>query len=223
MNKREHRDFKSQLYEQFACIGKALSNPHRLELLDLLAQGERTVEQLAQAAERPVANTSQHLQVLRRARLVEVRRSGLYAHYRLADEGAFRLWQSLRDLGQRRLAEVERVVQTYLGERERMQAVSPTELRKLMRNGDVIVLDVRPAEEYRAGHIPGARSVPVDELRSRLQELPASQEIVAYCRGPYCVFADEAVALLNQHGYRARRLDRGLPDWRALALPVEQS
>jgi rhodanese-related sulfurtransferase len=216
----EHRVFKNALYDQFARIGRAMANPHRLELLDLLAQGERRVEELAREANLPIANASQHLQVLRRARLVEIRRQGTSVYYRLGDERVFRLWQALRDLGQTRLAEVDALVRTYLEDRDQFEAVDVPALQRLLHEEDVVVLDVRPATEYRAGHIPGAYSIPIDELTARLHELPAEREIVAYCRGPYCVFADEAVALLRARGYRASRLAEGFPDWRAAGFPV---
>jgi rhodanese-related sulfurtransferase len=215
------RQFKDQLYEQFARIGKALSNPHRLEILELLAQGERTVEDLASEASLPIANASQHLQVLRAAQLVDVRRDGLYAYYRLSDERVFRVWQALRDLGELQLAEVNRLVQSFLQDRGPLQSINAAELVDRIEAGDVLILDVRPEQEYQAGHIPEARSIPINELETRLEELPRDQEIIAYCRGPYCVFADEAVTLLQKHGYRARRLIDGLPDWQALKLPVE--
>lgn len=216
-----HRAFKDQLFEQFARIGKALANPHRLELLDLLAQGERTVEDLAREAAMPVANASRHLQTLRAAQLVEVRREGLYAHYRLADEEVFRLWQSVRNLGEKRLAEIDRVARTFLEDRESMEVVGAEEMLERLQDENVVILDVRPEEEYRAGHIPGALSIPVEQLEARLRDIPGDLEVIAYCRGPYCVFADEAVKLLHEHGYRARRFEEGLPDWRAAGLPVE--
>lgn len=216
-----HRAFKDQLFEQFARIGKALANPHRLELLDLLAQGERTVEDLAREAAMPVANASRHLQTLRAAQLVEVRREGLYAHYRLADEEVFRLWQSMRNLGEKRLAEIDRVARTFLEDRESMEVVGAEEMLERLQDENVVILDVRPEEEYRAGHIPGALSIPVEQLEARLRDIPGDLEVIAYCRGPYCVFADEAVKLLHEHGYRARRFEEGLPDWRAAGLPVE--
>lgn len=215
------RQFKDELFEQFARIGKALSNPHRLELLELLAQGERTVEDLAGETNLPIANASKHLQVLRTAHLVDVRRDGLYAYYRLSDERVFRLWQTLRDLGELQLAEVDRLVQSFLQDRSNLQPINAAELLRLAEAGDVVVLDVRPELEYRSGHIPEARSIPIDELEKRLDDLPRDQEIIAYCRGPYCVFADEAVTLLQERGFRARRLVEGLPDWQALNLPVE--
>ncbi|MBI2502615.1 MAG: metalloregulator ArsR/SmtB family transcription factor [Candidatus Latescibacteria bacterium] len=222
MDAKTKRTFKNQLYEQFARLGKALAHGRRLELLDLLAQGERSVEELAREMAMSVASASQHLQVLRAAQLVEVRREGLYAHYRLADERVFRLWQALRDLGEERLAEIDRVIQTFLQDRQTLEAINVQELRQRLQEGSAVVLDVRPEVEYRAGHIPGARSIPISELQARLREIPKSREIVAYCRGPYCVFADEAVALLRAKGYRVRRFEQGLPDWRALGLPVEK-
>jgi rhodanese-related sulfurtransferase len=216
----EHRAFKDALYDQFARIGKAVANSHRLELLDVLAQGERRVEGLARETGLPIANASQHLQALRRARLVEARRQGTSIFYRLADERVFRLWQAIRDLGEAQFAEVDALVRTYLSDRGHLEAVDATSLQRRLREEDVVVLDVRPAEEYRAGHIPGAHSIPIDELTARLQELPATREIVAYCRGPFCVFADEAVALLRARGYRATRLIEGFPDWQAAGLPT---
>lgn len=220
MDQQTKRTFKDLLYEQFARVGKALASGHRLELLDLLAQGERSVEELAAEAGLSVANASQHLQVLRAARLVETRRAGVSIRYRLADERVFDLWRALRELGEARLAEIDRLVRDYLHERAALEPVSAAELRQRLAQGDLTLLDVRPATEYGAGHIPGARSVPVDHLAEALRDLPRDQEVIAYCRGPYCVFADEAVALLQRHGFRARRLAIGLPDWRALGLPV---
>jgi rhodanese-related sulfurtransferase len=217
----DHRLFKDKLFEQFARVGKALANPHRLEILDILAQGERTVEDLAREAGMSVANTSRHLQELRAARLVEVRREGLYGYYRLADERVFAAWRAIRDLGEARLAEIDRLVGSYLTYRDSLEAVCAEELLAKMREEGVEVLDVRPEDEYRAGHIPGARSVPVERMEAYLEEIPRDREVVAYCRGPYCVFSDEAVALLMSRGYRARRLREGLPDWRAAGLPVE--
>ena len=215
------RAFKRELFEQFARIGKALASGARIELLDLLCQTERTVEQLAEETGLSVANVSQHLQVMRRARMVEVRREGLYAFYRLADETVFRVWQAMRTLGEARLLEVQEVVRTYLKDREKLEAVTAEELARRLEDGSVVVLDVRPTEEYRAGHIPGARSIPVGELKKRLNELPRRKEIVAYCRGPYCIQSDAAVALLSANGFRVRRMAVGLPDWRASGLPVE--
>ncbi len=219
----EHRAFKEQLYAQFARLGSALASPQRLELLDLLAQGERTVEDLAQEAALSVANASQHLRVLRQARLVEARKAGLYVYYRLADPAVFDLWRALRTLGERQLAEIDRLVATYQRHPEHLEPVSREELCARMAAGEVVVLDVRPVLEYRQGHIAGARSLPITELQARLCELSPDQEIVAYCRGPYCLFADEAVQLLVARGYRARRLVDGYPEWRAARLPVEET
>jgi rhodanese-related sulfurtransferase len=221
MNPTLKRAFKARLFGEFARIGKALASPHRLHLIELLAQSERTVEQVARELGLPVANASQHLQVLRSARLVSVRRQGLYAHYTLADPQVFRLWQTLRDLGQAHLAEVDRVVTEYLGRRDDLEAVDADELLRRLHVEDVTVLDVRPRQEYEAGHIAGARCIPPDELEARLRQLSKDTEVVAYCRGPYCVFADEAVALLRTKGYRARRLAEGFPDWLSRGLPAE--
>lgn len=217
----EKRAFKDQLYEQFARIGKALANPHRLELLDVLAQCERTVEALAEETGMTVANTSQHLQALRAAHLVEARREGVSMYYRLADEGVLTMWHALRTAGEAQLAEIDRVVETYLHDRRDFQPLTAQELLRRLNDEQVVVLDVRPAEEYLVGHLPHARCMPVAELEARLSELPADKEIVAYCRGPYCVFADEAVTLLRRHGYHATRLHEGLPDWYLLGFPIE--
>jgi rhodanese-related sulfurtransferase len=215
------RPFKDRLYAEFATIGKALASARRLELLDLLAQGERSVDELARELAQSLANTSAHLQVLRRARLVEADKRGLNVVYRLAAPEVFTLWRTLRDLGTARLAEIDRLVETYLTDRATLTAVAIAELRRLVEDGAVTLLDVRPAHEYRQGHIPSARSMPVAELERRLAELPRDREVVAYCRGPYCVYADEAAQLLQQHGFQVRRLEEGFPEWRAAGLPVE--
>jgi len=215
-----HRPFKDRLYAEFATIGKALANPHRLELLDLLGQGERSVEELAREIDQSLANTSAHLQVLRQARLVESDKRGLNQVYRIAAPEVSLLWHKLRDLGTARLAEVDRLVDTYLTDRASLEAVDLLELERLVADGSVTVLDVRPALEYQQGHIPDARSIPVEELEHRLAELSREREIVAYCRGPYCVFSDEAARLLQTHGFRVRRFEAGLPEWRAAGLPV---
>jgi len=216
-----HRPFKDGLFRELARIGRAVANAHRLELLDLLAQSERSVDELAKLSAMSVANASQHLQVLRSARLVSLRREGPRSIYRLSDDRVFHLWQSIRDLGESQLAEIDRLVKTFVSDREQFRSVSGPELLRQMRDDGVIVLDVRPEAEFRAGHIAGARSVPVDELEKRLKQIPRSREVVAYCRGPFCVYSDEAVAMLRGKGYRARRLHIGFPDWRAAGLPVE--
>ncbi|MBK9259898.1 MAG: metalloregulator ArsR/SmtB family transcription factor [Polyangiaceae bacterium] len=216
-----HRRFKDTIYEQFARVGKAVSAPKRLELLDLLCQGPRTVEALAEQAAISVANASQHLQVLRAARLVDADKKGLYVEYRVADEDVCRFFLALRGLAEARLAEVDRVTQEYFEQRGAMEAVGGEELLRRVRAGEVTVLDVRPPEEYRAGHIPGALSIPVGEIEARLHELPKDGEIVAYCRGPYCVMAVEAVDLLRKKGFVAHRMEHGVVDWRARGWRVE--
>jgi rhodanese-related sulfurtransferase/DNA-binding transcriptional ArsR family regulator len=216
-----HRRFKDHLYGQYARIGKALASPHRLELLELLAQSERTVESLADELQLSMANTSQHLQTLRAAGLVDTRREGLFIHYRLADDSVVRLSGTLRTVAERRLADLERLVRQEFKQRAHGTPVSLPELLERLRRDDVIVLDTRPAHEYRAGHIPGALSVPVDELQERLRRLPKRREYVAYCRGPYCVYADRAVEILEASGRRARRLTEGFPEWKAAGFPVE--
>ena len=203
-------------------MGKALASPHRLELLDLLGQGERSVDELAQEIGQTLANTSAHLQVLRQARLVESEKRGLNVVYRLAAPQVFTLWRTLRDLGASRLAEIDRLVETYLTDRASLEAVAIVELRQLVESGAVTLLDVRPTHEYRQGHIPSARSIPVAELERRLAEVPRDREVIAYCRGPYCVFSDEAALLLRRHGFlKVRRLAEGFPEWGAAGLPIE--
>lgn len=209
------RQFKDEVYEQIARISKAAAAPKRLELLDLLSQGPRTVEVLADMAAITVGNASQHLKILRTARLVEAQKQGLYVEYRLADEEVANFFVALRTLAQSRLAEVERITREYLDRRSALEAVEGDELVRRVRSGEVTVLDVRPSEEYEAGHIPGARSIPVGELAARLKEIPKDREVVAYCRGPYCVMAVEAVELLRGKGYRAHRMEHGVADWRA--------
>ena len=215
-----HREFKDRLYGQFARIGKALSSPHRLEILELLAQSERTVDSLATETGLSLANTSQHLQALRQAALVESRKDGLFVFYRQAGTEVFELSRVLRTVAESRLAELERLVREHFGDRDDAEAVPMAELLKRARSKQVVILDTRPANEYVAGHIPGAISVPVDDLTQRLQQLTKGKEYVAYCRGPYCVYADRAVELLRVHGRRARRLLDGFPEWRAAGLPV---
>lgn len=214
------REAKDTLYEQFARLGKAVANPKRIELLDLLAQGEHSVEDLALGSHMGITNTSNHLQVLRHARLVETRKEGTYVLYRLADEGVLRFYVALRDLAQVRLTEVDQVVRDYFLARDDLEPITREELVERAAHDRVIVLDVRPRHEYEAGHIPGAVSVPLDELQDRLATLHPRTEIVAYCRGPYCVLATEAIQLLRGGGFRARRLKDGMPEWRMAGLPV---
>jgi rhodanese-related sulfurtransferase len=216
-----HRRFKDAIYEQLARLGKAVSAPKRLELLDLLCQGPRTVEALAEEAALSVANASQHLQVLRAARLVEAEKRGLHVEYRLADEDVCRFFVALRGLAQSRIAEIEQVTRDYFESRRAMEPVRGDELLRRVRSGEVTVIDVRPVEEYRAGHIPGALSIPVAELKSRMKELPKDREVVAYCRGPYCVMAVEAVELLRKRGFNAHRIEQGVADWRARGWRLE--
>jgi rhodanese-related sulfurtransferase/predicted transcriptional regulator len=215
-----HREFKDRLYGQFARIGKALSSPHRLEILELLAQSERTVDSLAGDIGLSLANTSQHLQSLRQAALVHSRKDGLFVYYRLAGPEVFELSSVLRTVAEGRLAEFERLIREHFGDRADAEAVAMAELLKRARSKQVVILDTRPASEYVAGHIPGAISVPIDDLKQRLQQLTKGKDYVAYCRGPYCVYADRAVELLRANGRRARRLLDGFPEWRAAGLPV---
>ncbi|HUY51232.1 MAG TPA: metalloregulator ArsR/SmtB family transcription factor [Streptosporangiaceae bacterium] len=209
---------KAGLYEQFARVGKALASPKRLELLDLLAQGERSVEDLAGQAGLGLSTCSAHLQVLHHARLVATRKQGTRVYYSLASDDVARLYADVQQVAASLLAEVEPARRAYLG--EDVEEVSRGELLRRAALGEVTVLDVRPAAEYASGHIPGAVSVPISQLRQRLAELPGGSEIIAYCRGPYCVFAHDAVRLLRDHGRTARRLTGGMPEWRLAGLPV---
>lgn len=221
MNLSAKRRFKDAVYGELSRIGKALANEHRLELLDVLAQRPRTVDDLAKETGMSVANTSQHLQVLHRSRLIDRHKEGTYVYYRLASERVFHLWQELRQVGERQLAEVRHIIRAYRDDPATLEPVGLHELRERVQRGDVVLLDVRPPDEYRTGHIPGARSVPLQELEARVDELPADADVVAYCRGPYCVMADEAVEHLRERGMNARRFELGFPDWKAADLPVE--
>ena len=219
-----NRAAKQALFDEFARVGKALASGRRIELLDVLANGERTVEGLARQLGLSVANTSQHLQVLRQAGLVATRREGTSVHYRLAAPEVFELWRALRTLASSRLAEVERLAAAYLGARDQLEPITRQELARRLEEGDeLVVLDVRPTEEHAAGHLPGAVSIPLAELRERLRELPGDREIVAYCRGPFCAFAHEAIAVLTDAGLTAHRLEDGLPEWAAAGLAVTRS
>ncbi|MEQ1617654.1 MAG: metalloregulator ArsR/SmtB family transcription factor [Terricaulis sp.] len=216
------RGIKAILHASFAEVAKAAGHPHRLAMLEHLAQGERNVDTLADKVGLTVANASQHLQSMRRAGLVTARREGKFTLYRLSDDSVLDLLDAIGRVAKRNVAEVQQVVSGYFNARDAMEPVSRGELRKRLSSGTVTVLDVRPAEEFALGHLPGAINIPPAEMKRRLKELPHSKEIVAYCRGPYCVFAFEAVAALRAAGYKARRLEDGLPQWRAARLPVEQ-
>lgn len=218
--KNPNRAFKDAIYEQFARIGKAVASPIRLELLDLLCQGPRTVEVLAKESGQTVANASQHLQVLRISRLVETEKKGLFVTYRLADSAVCEFFRAMRILAESRLAEVEQIKRQFLEGREGMEPVEREELLKLVRQGAVTVLDVRPIDEFKAGHVAGALSIPLKELKLRLSELPRDQEIAAYCRGPYCVLSVEAVEFLRAEGFQAIRIEEGIQDFRAMGFSI---
>lgn len=211
---------KHALFAQFAAVAKSLAHAHRLELLEQLAQGERSVEVLAERAGLSIANASQHLQQMRRVGIVTARREGNFVFYQLGDQAVLDLLAALRRIAAQNIAEVERLIRSYFSDRDGLEPVSRDELLKQSRAGAVIVLDVRPPDEFALGHLPGAVNIPLRELETRLAELNPSQEIVAYCRGPYCVLSYEAVAALRAQGFRVRRLEDGLPEWRAAGLPV---
>jgi rhodanese-related sulfurtransferase/DNA-binding transcriptional ArsR family regulator len=215
------REFKDKVYGELSKITRALANPHRLEIIELLAQGEYTVEQISLQANLSVANTSQHLQVLKIAQLVDITRDGNFINYRLANGNVFKAWQALRQLGVERIASIEKLVKDFRHSKFKIESVTIDELIKKIKSGKVTILDVRPETEYRKGHIPNSVSIPFLELSKRLKELPKKNEIIAYCRGPFCVFADEAVELLTKAGYKAKRLELGFPDWAVLGLSVE--
>jgi len=205
--------FRDLVYEAFAGVGKALANGRRLVLIEILCQGERNVEEIARETGLPFATVSQHLQVLRSAGLVVSRRDGARVFYRMAGEEAVALWRALRTFAEAEVPAVDHVVDTYLGDRDELEAISADELRARLEEGTVVLLDVRPACEFEAGHIPGARSMPIDELDARLDEIPAGSEVVAYCRGRYCVYTDDAVRTLREHGFQARSLELAVYEW----------
>ncbi len=219
---KENRAYKEQLYALFSRVASAMANPHRLELLDLLVQAPRTVEELASEAQMSMANTSQHLQRLKQAHLVVDTREGLYIRYRLADPAVARLWMELRGVAGRQLAEVDRTLDAYRARRHEFAKVSADELLRRMRKNEVVLLDVRPPAEYLASHLPSAISIPLDELERRLGELSPGKTIVAYCRGPYCVLADEALELLTARGWTVARLEEGVTEWQAAGYLVER-
>lgn len=219
----EKRTFKNRIYKELARIVKAMANPHRLEIVELLAQGEYSVEEVAEQIDITVANTSQHLQVLKRGQLVETRREGNRVYYFLADENVYKAWKALRDLGIERAAEIERTLRRFRESKHSVETLDHSELLQKMENEEVTVIDVRPEQEFDEGHIAGALNIPVERLEEKLDDLPADQEIVAYCRGPFCVFADQAVDLLKEKGYTAHRLDEGFPEWNLEKFPIESS
>jgi rhodanese-related sulfurtransferase/predicted transcriptional regulator len=211
---------KAALFDGLVSAAKALASGRRAEIVDVLAQGERPVEEIATAIEQSIANTSQHLQQLLRAGLVRTRRDGTRIYYTLADDKVAELWAMLRTVAANHVAEIERLATNYLGDREQLQTITRAELKRRLRRRDVVLLDVRPAPEYDAGHIPGALSVPIDDLPRQLRDLPADADVIAYCRGPYCVYADQAVRTLTKRGRRAARLEDGYPEWARAGLPV---
>ena len=214
------RAAKDALFDGFAEVAKALASGRRAEIVDLLAQGERSVDEISDEIGQSVANTSHHLRAMARAGLLTTRRDGTHIYYALAGEQVEALWAALRDVAAEHVAGMERLAEAYLGDRDGLEAISRKELAARLRRGDLVVLDVRPEPEFLAGHIAGARSVPVSELRRNLRALPKDVEVVAYCRGPYCVYADDAVRELNRRGYRAQRLEDGYPEWKQAGLPV---
>lgn len=218
------RAAKVELFDQFARVAGALASGRRAEIIDVLANGERTVETLSRQVGLSVANASQHLQVLKEAGLVASTREGTRVRYRLASQAVYQFWVGLRSLTAELTPGIDRLVAAYVGARDELEPVSKEELLTRIRSGKpLVVVDVRPVEEFRSGHVPGARSIPLEELEARLAELPRRREIVAYCRGPYCAFAPEAVRTLRRHGYRARRMSDGLPEWAAAGLHVEST
>ena len=220
MSSSRARETKDRLYAQFARLGHAVSSPKRLELLDLLSQSEKTVERLAEQSAMSVANTSRHLQVLRAAQVVESRKSGLHVFYRLADLDVSAFVRSLRRVAVKRMAEIDRLIADYFNAPRLLQPVDRKKLLKRAKAGEVVILDVRPEEEYAAGHLPFAVSIPLSRLKERLMELSQGTEIVAYCRGPYCVLAQEAVSILRQKGLKAVRLEDGVAEWSEAGWPV---
>ena len=215
------REFKDAVFDQFARIAYAFASPKRLEMIDVLAQGERDVDSLARQVGMTIANTSRHLQVLKTARLIQSRREGVRIFYRLADDDVFQCWKNLQSLAENRIAEIREVTKLFFDERDKMEPINRDELWNRIRNHDVTVIDVRPPEEYRQAHIPAALSIPLAELKERLDEIPHEHEVVAYCRAPYCVLSVEAVKILRDSGYKVSRLKDGMPEWKRASLPIE--
>jgi len=216
----DKREFKDRVYAILAKLVKAMANPHRLEIIDLLSQSERSVEEIAVETGMSVANASQHLQMLRQSNLVQARRDGNFIHYRLANDNVYKSWKDLRTTGMESLVEIDKLVKDYRTSKSSLNAITLPELMTRMKSKNVVLLDVRPEQEFKAGHIPSAINIPIDELPQRLQSLSRSKQYIAYCRGVFCVFADEAVQLLQRSGYKAKRLEEGYPDWK-LAFAAE--
>ena len=217
----EKRVFKNKVYSLLSQMVKAMANPHRLEIIDLLGQSDRTVEEIAGETDMTVANASQHLQVLKASNLVEVEREGNYIRYRLASERIFKTWANLREVGFERVTEIDGLIKDYREKKNVLEAITIDELLKRMKTKNTVLLDIRPAEEFNSGHIPGALAVSLETLSAIVKTLPKNKEYVAYCRGPLCVFADDAVAILNKKGFKAKRLEEGFPDWKLKGLPVD--
>lgn len=219
----DKRVFKDRVYHELAKITKALASPHRLEIIELLAQGDYSVEKISAQTNLSVANASRHLQVLKTAQLVDITRNGNYIHYRLANTNVFKAWKALRNLGVERIAAIEKLVKDFRKSRFQLESVTIDELISKLESRKVTILDVRPESEFNRGHITNSISIPFDQLARRLKELPKRNEIIAYCRGPFCAYADDAVSLLNKAGYKAKRLDEGYPDWAVMGLPVQMN
>ena len=217
------RDFKNVVFEQFARIAHAFAAPKRLEIIDILAQGERDVDSLAHEGAMTVANASRHLQILKAARLVENRREGVRIFYKLTDDDVFDCWKNLQSIAEKRVAEIREINRLFMEERDSMETISAAELWQRIQNNNVVVLDVRPAYEYEQSHIPKSISMPIAQLKDKISELSRDTEVVAYCRGPYCVLSPEAIAILKKAGIKAIRLEEGLPEWKRAGLPVEQN
>ncbi len=217
----ETREFKDKIYSELARVSKALSNPHRLEIIDFIAQGPASVEKIAKQTNLTVANASQHLQVLKQAKLTDISKKGNYVYYQLSNNLVYEVWKGLLALGASQIAEVEKLIHDFRHSRQALESVTCLELLDKAKINDILILDVRPHEEYEAGHISNALSIPYEQLVQKLKDLPKDKEIIAYCRGPLCVMADEAVDLLKKQGYNARRLNEGFPEWKVLGLPVE--
>ena len=217
----EKRNFKDKVYSILADMIKAMANSHRLEIIDLLGQGEKTVEVIAMETDMSVANASQHLQVLKAARFVEIRREGNFVHYKLSHEEIYKSWHNMRELGLERMTEMGKVIKDFRHKRNSVEAIKIDELLIRIESKSIVLLDVRPVGEYKNGHIPKAINIPIEELSARLNKLSKTKEYIAYCRGPFCVYADEAVNMLINKGFKAKRLNEGFPDWKIRGLPVD--